>query len=193
MSVIPKASGRKCLRSIISPFFRRRWKIANEGKATLPIIPPRNAPGNAPIIKIMIPPAPPATMPQNIPIKGSRRSIFSHEFLSVSRTIFPITLPEKKPTTAEIILTMATTPRIHKSSLRKPLESTKKRVNIVAGIKIPRINPNNENVSTPESGSFIIAASVFSRSERYIDFSRTFSALAARRKSNLCRVSSSHS
>lgn len=107
----------------------------------LPTIAPKYAPKNAPIIKIMIPPAPPDIMPQSIPINGSKSSIFNHEIFSTSRTIFPINLPEKKPTTAEIKLTIAKTPRIQISSPRNAPFSMKNLVKIAAGGNAPKSKP----------------------------------------------------
>lgn len=143
INVIPKAIGRKCLRSIISPFFSKRWKSVKAGNATLPTALPRSAPKNAPITKIMLPPAPPDKIPQRIPTNGSAKNIANQEFFSSSPTILPISLPEKYPTTAEITLTMAITPRIHKSPLFKLPELVKNRVNIAAGGNVPRSSPNH--------------------------------------------------
>lgn len=157
----------------------------------LPTALPRSAPKNAPMIKIITPPAPPAKIPHKIPTNGSAKIIGNHEVFSSSPTILPMSFPEKYPTTAEITLTIAITPRIHKSFSLKPLESIKKRVNIAAGGNVPRRSPNQAKVCVVESGFRINAASVFSCSERNNAFSRAVAALTARSASNLCRVSSS--
>ena len=54
-----------------------------------------SAPKTAPTTKIIIPPAPPAKMPQRIPTKGRAISIFVHDDFSSEATILPISLPEK--------------------------------------------------------------------------------------------------
>lgn len=90
------------------------------GSDTAPTIAPKYAPKKAPIIKIMIPPAPPDNIPHKAPIKGMVKSIASQDVFSSSRTTFPISLPEKNPTTAAIKFTIAITPRIQSSFLLKP-------------------------------------------------------------------------
>lgn len=115
-------------------------------------------------MKMINPPAPPDIMPQSIPINGSERNIVHQEIFSTSRIIFPISLPEKKPTIAEIKFTTASTPNIHISSERNDPFSEKNLMKIAAGGKVPKSKPKYEKAFSLVRGFFINFDSNFSRS-----------------------------
>lgn len=162
---MPKANGRKCFPSILSPRLRSRWKIVKTGRARLPTAAPTNAPKNPPTTKIIMPPAPPAIIPQRAPTNGSTKIILCHDLFSISLTVLPMNLPEKYPTVAVIKFTTKATARIQNSSPRKILASIKNLVKIAAGGKVPSKSPKYAKAVCGSSGFLITAASTFSCSE----------------------------
>lgn len=149
-------------------------------------MPPIIAPKNAPMMKIIIPPAPPEIIPHNNPRKGKTKIIVVHDNFSKNPTALAMSFPEKNPTTAEIKLTINITPKTHKSNL----PSIAKRINMAAGGKTPSNKPKYEKVLSSESGFFIKSDSTFSFSERYVAFCRAVLVLIARSAFNLCVTSS---
>ena len=152
----------------------------------LPTIPPKTAPKKAPKTNTITPPAAPVSAPQRSPISGSVRSIADQLEFSTKRIILATTLPEKNPTTAEIRLIINITPNTQPST--RP--SIANRINIATGGNAPSSRPKYEKVCSSESGFFIVSASSFARSERYMAFCRAVSALIASSEFNLCWTSS---
>ncbi len=107
----------------------------------LPTNPPSIAPKIAPIPKRKNPPAPPEIIPHRSPRNGSAKSIQCQDRFSSSVTILPMSLPEKNPTVADVMLTKKNKTKNQASSDLIPPESIRSCAKKAAGGNAPSIKP----------------------------------------------------